>query len=117
MKQFNDLFFTSYFIDESDLGIFNFLINVPTEHYENMIPDDLSKLFEEKYELFDTLHCFIINHLNYGATATELFLHPKTIRYRINKIEQMLQLDLNNPIQLTNYTIGCILLNLRKEKL
>ncbi|MDY4762176.1 PucR family transcriptional regulator ligand-binding domain-containing protein [Streptococcus thoraltensis] len=117
MKQFNDLFFTSYFIDESDLGIFNFLINVPTEHYENMIPDDLRKLFEEKYELFDTLHCFIINHLNYGATATELFLHPKTIRYRINKIEQMLQLDLNNPIQLTNYTIGCILLNLRKEKL
>lgn len=101
-------------MDENDMGIFNFLINISPENYESMIPHDLKTLFIEKYELFETLYRFITNHLNYGATAADLYLHPKTIRYRINKIENILQLDLNNPIQLTNYTIGCILLNLRK---
>ncbi|WP_438832125.1 PucR family transcriptional regulator [Streptococcus pluranimalium] len=116
MKQFNDSFCASNFMDENDLGVFNFLINIPSENYDAIIPEDLKQLFERKLELFETLHCFISNHLNYGATATELYLHPKTIRYRINKVEELLDLDLNNPLQLTNYTIGCILLNLRKEK-
>ena len=116
MKQFNDSFYISDLIDQGDLGIFNFLINVPVENYDSIIPADLRLLFDEKPDLFETLCSFINNHQNYGATAKELYLHPKTIRYRINKIIQMLQLDLSNPIQLANYTIGCILLNLRKKK-
>lgn len=116
MKQFNDSFYASYFMDEHDLGVFNFFINIPCDNYDSIIPEDLKQLFEKKLELFETLHCFLNNHLNYGATATELYLHPKTIRYRINKIEELIDLDINNPLQLTNYTIGCILLNLRKKK-
>lgn len=116
MKQFNDSFYISNYIDQEDLGIFNFLINIPTDQYDSMIPAELRLIFEEKPDLFETLYVFINHHLNYGATAKELYLHPKTIRYRINKIIQLLQLDLNNPIQLANYTIGCILLNLKKKK-
>lgn len=116
MKQFNDSFYISDFIDQEDLGIFNFLISIPPENYNNMVPDELLQLFNDKPDLFETLYIFIINHLNYGSTAKELYLHPKTIRYRISKITQLLQLDLGNPIQLANYTIGCILLNLKKKK-
>ncbi|QTU82924.1 PucR family transcriptional regulator [Carnobacteriaceae bacterium zg-C25] len=119
LKEFNDSFFTSYIIDEDDLGVFNFLIRLPKDDYNAAIPNNLKQLFDNHYELFCTLHTFIKNNLNFAATANEMYLHHKTVRYRMGKIEQLLNLDLNNPIQLTNYIIGCVLLHLvndRKEK-
>ena len=65
MKQFNDSFYASYFMDEHDLGVFNFFINIPCDNYDSIIPEDLKQLFEKKLELFETIHCFISNHLNY----------------------------------------------------
>ena len=35
-----------------------------------------------------------------------MFLHSKTIRYRLNKVEQLLDIDLANPLQLLNYEIA-----------
>ncbi|MCI5684415.1 MAG: helix-turn-helix domain-containing protein, partial [Enterococcus gallinarum] len=60
-------------------------------------------------------YTFFISNRNYKKTAEALFLHSKTIRYRLNKIEQLLEIDLTNPIQLVNYEIGTYLLELKKR--
>ncbi|HEM3635316.1 TPA: PucR family transcriptional regulator [Streptococcus suis] len=116
MKEFNDVFSIDTVLVENDLGIFDYFINIPPDKYYQLIPENLRELFETKYDLFETFQTFIINQLNYGTTASKLFLHPKTIRYRINKVKDLLAIDLNNPVQLTNYTIGCILLTMGHKK-
>ena len=70
---------------------------------------------EEDEELFTTFYTFFICNRNYKKTAEALFLHSKTIRYRLNKIEQLLEIDLTNPIQLLNYEICSYLLELKKR--
>ncbi|MFH0401412.1 PucR family transcriptional regulator [Streptococcus sp. A23] len=116
MKEFNDVFSLGKVLVKNDLGIFDYFINIPPDKYDQLIPQNLQELFQHKYELFETFQCFIINQLNYGTTARQLFLHPKTIRYRINKVKELLNIDLSNHVQLINYTIGCILLTMSHKK-
>ena len=46
-----------------------------------------------------------------------MFLHSKTIRYRLNKVEQLLDIDLANPLQLLNYEIATYIIKMRRRAL
>ncbi len=48
-------------------------------------------------------------------TAETMFLHAKTIRYRLSKIEDYLEIDLANPTQVLNFEIGTYLLKMKKS--
>jgi purine catabolism regulator len=114
--RFNQQFYLGTITTYNDLGIFSsFIKENQLERLQQSIPPKLYQLSIEDEELFLTIYTFFINNRNYKKTAESLFLHSKTIRYRLNKIEQLLEIDLSNPVQLVNYEIGTYLLELKKR--
>ncbi len=105
------------FFSIKDLGIFQFFLEEEhLDQLEAVIPDELKQLQLKHYDFFETLYTFFKCGRNYKKTAETLFLHSKTIRYRLNRIEQLLNIDLANPIQLANYEIATYLLKSKKGR-
>lgn len=86
----------------NELGVIGVLIN---EHNEKalrkIIRDTLGKLYENldsnKIDLIDTLYHFLVNGGNLEQTAVQLALSISGLRYRLNKITDLLKQDLRNP--------------------
>lgn len=49
-------------------------------------------------ELLLTLKVFIESESNYNITAQKLYIHNNTVRYRISKIQEICNIDLEDPI-------------------
>lgn len=112
--RFNQTFFIDYVVSIKDLGILRYFTQEDRfEEIKSIIPDELVHLQEDNKGLFDTLDTFFRNNRSYKQTAETLFLDPKTIRYRLNKVEDLLTIDLTNPVQLVNYEIGTYLLTMK----
>jgi len=62
----------------------------------NFIRPEIKQLYEEHPELFKTLSVYLRTNRSFIRTAEELFLHPKTVKYRIQKITGSLNLNLEN---------------------
>lgn len=79
-----------------DLGPFKFY-NIDEFKKENMsVYNKYIKpltLEEDGQELILTLKGFLECNLNYSLTANKLFLHNNTVRYRIKKIEKIINID------------------------
>ncbi len=56
------------------------------------------KQYDEKHntDYFHTLHVYVKNHLNAVQTAKLLFIHRSTFLYRMEKIREILHIDLND---------------------
>lgn len=90
-----------------DLGIYKiFLVTGNLEHLEQFIPQKLLDFRREQPELMETLCCFLEHGQNFSDTAAALYLHPKTIRYRVNKITGLLDFDFSDPEQLLQVQIA-----------
>ncbi len=114
--RFNHTFQIDPIVSINDLGVFRYFMREnQLEQLEQLVPIELRQLWQTNYELFNTLYTFFRCGRNYKKTAETLFLHSKTIRYRLNKIEQSLMIDLTNPIQLVNYEIGTYLLKTKQR--
>ena len=44
----------------------------------------------------ETVWCYLKNGCNLSATADELSIHKNTMLYRLNRIEDLLEIDLND---------------------
>lgn len=62
--------------------------------------------------LFETLGIFLDSNQNYNIAAEKLFLHPKTVRYRIEKIKTILGINFNNPEDILQIQIATRLFKL-----
>lgn len=112
--RFNKYFYIACVTSIDDLGIFRFFMKDDKfKQIDTIIPDKLVDLQQNNERLFATLVTFFNHNRNYKKTAESLFLDPKTIRYRLNKIETQLGLDLTNPVQMVNYELGTYLLAMR----
>lgn len=81
-----------------DLGIYKlFLESNSLEELQKFIPPGISKFRSDYPQLFETLEVFLNSNQSYTLTSEKLFLHPKTVRYRIEKIKEVLSTDLTNP--------------------
>ena len=64
------------------------------------VNEQLKNLFEEqdgkKNEFWKTLKALLMNNGNVKGTAEQLYIHRSTIIYRLNKIEELLDKDLND---------------------
>lgn len=73
--------------------------------------------YDEKYggELIRTLNCFFKCNMNKKDTANSLFIHVETLRYRLNKIEQLTGCTLDTSEGLLILQLGiklhCIMAN------
>ena len=81
-----------------EMGIYKlFLEKEQLEKIPQYIPEALIRYYHREPEMFRTLECFLRSNQNLTATANDLFLHPKTVRYRIDKIVRQLEIDLTDP--------------------
>ncbi|WP_080873729.1 PucR family transcriptional regulator [Oceanobacillus timonensis] len=81
------------------LGIYEILIHLTSEDVVQKYTDTvLSPLLrEENDELLQTLIVYLDNNGNISKTSEKLFIHRRTLNYRINKIEEALNMDISNP--------------------
>lgn len=82
--RFSDVLFERMIYDLSDASK-NQLLKL----YLDLYP--ISNLTEE---LLETIHGFFLHNLNVTDTAHALFLHRNTLVYRLNRIQQLTQLDI-----------------------
>ncbi|QXE01036.1 CdaR family transcriptional regulator [Terribacillus sp. DMT04] len=65
--------------------------------------EDLKKIRRldpnDKKELFKTLELYLLHNCKIKPTAAALFVHPNTVNYRINQINEALQLDMTDVMQ------------------
>jgi sugar diacid utilization regulator len=83
----------------SDLGIYQPLLSQDNKYIYQYCNNIIGKLIEHDCkndgELLPTLRKLLDSCGNIKATADHLFIHVNTLYYRINKIEQILNVDLN----------------------
>ena len=98
----------------SELGIFKLLCqetnpNVLIEY----VPESLQKLYNYKKsqqkELITTLKTYLNYNQNLSKTAQSLYVHYKTVAYRIDKISEITGMDFNNPNEMLEVRIGLII--------
>ncbi len=98
----------------SELGIFKLLCqetnpNVLIEY----IPESLQKLYNYKKsqqkELITTLKTYLNFNQNLSKTAQSLYVHYKTVAYRIDKISEITGMDFDNPNEMLEVRIGLII--------
>lgn len=63
-----------------------------------------------KLDLLKTLETFFSCQQNYSRAGNALYLHPNTVRYRIETIEKICNVDFNNPTDVLNMRIAMKLL-------
>jgi len=85
-------------INYEQLGVYTILVpikhSVELNEFYNRIMLPL-KNYDKKYNLnlFETIVCFIENDGNFEKTANEMFQHENTIRYRVTKVKQILDME------------------------
>ncbi|MCR3955846.1 MAG: PucR family transcriptional regulator ligand-binding domain-containing protein [Gudongella sp.] len=50
-------------------------------------------------ELLETLKVYLESESNFNVASNKLFLHTNTVRYRIAKIQEMCDIDLDDPVE------------------
>lgn len=114
--KFSETFYHDDVVELADIGIFrHFIRNEQLEDIEKLVPEKLFALSQQSYDLFETFYQFLRNNRNYKQTAEAMFLHSKTIRYRLTKIEQFLAIKLDDPLQLMNHEIGTYIIKMRRN--
>lgn len=70
----------------------DFALSPANETYSSCLPLIALKNkvmnLQEKYDIYNTLHCLLENNLNITATADQLFIHRNTLKFRLRKLEQ-----------------------------
>jgi len=96
------LFENKPMVSFEDLGPFGLLRleNIQERDFGNNF-DKIKPLFKEANgeELLETLKVFLESESNYNAASKKLFTHTNTIRYRISKIQELCDIDLDDPVE------------------
>ncbi|WP_010237390.1 PucR family transcriptional regulator [Clostridium arbusti] len=85
----------------SKVGIYRMFFQMDNqEEMKEIYHETLDKLIEydEKSEsdLFKTLEAYVAEGANLGRAAEKLFIHRNTMKYRMNKMEEILKCDLKD---------------------
>ena len=104
----------------SNLGFFQIFgeIDDVTE-LERYIPETLKKLYlyddEHKGELITTLQMYLRNKQSIRKTADAMFVHYRTISYRLEKIKQISGINFDNTNEVLAVSNGLIIYKMLKE--
>lgn len=84
-----------------DMGIYSLLMQITNGKFmDDYVENKLGKLIEadmlQEGNLCDTLEAYLENGCNANATAEYLYIHRNTMRYRMDKIRNILDDDIND---------------------
>lgn len=94
---FDDSSFENVTLRFDDLGIYKLLLAADDPSRLNgLIDPRLQRLHDDNPDFFRTAVTLCEHSLNFHETAEELFLHPKTVRYRIDRVREVYGVDVRN---------------------
>lgn len=96
-----------------DLGIYKLFLGTQDHaRIRGYVDPRLSRLFEENPEGFRTLVTLCEENLRYNAAAERLFVHPKTIHYRVRRIRESYGIDVRDSGDLMQVLVASTVLGL-----
>lgn len=102
----------------SDIGLLKLLYNHDYQELKEFEKDILGELekFDQHSEmsLIETLESYINHNCDIKLASEGMYMHRNTLRYRINKIEELLQVNLNDLQTLINFAVAFRIRNLDK---
>ena len=108
-------------VDISKLGFFSYMM-AKVEDKEELyafVPESLQKLHqhdaEKNGELIDTLECFLNNNQSIKKTSQLMFVHYRTVSYRIQKIVEITGMDFSNVTEMLVVRNGLLVLRVLEE--
>ena len=104
----------------SNLGFFQIFGKVDDmTELERCIPETLKKLYlyddEHKGELITTLQMYLRNNQSIKKTAGAMFVHYRTISYRLEKIKQISEINFDDANEVLAVSNGLIIYTMLKE--
>ena len=107
-------------VNYSNLGFFQIFGKVDDmTELERCIPETLKKLYlyddEHKGELITTLQMYLRNNQSIKKTASAMFVHYRTISYRLEKIKQISGINFDNANEVLAVSNGLIIYKMLKE--
>ena len=104
----------------SNLGFFQIFGEIEdVTELERYIPETLKKLYlyddEHKGELITTLQMYLRNKQSIRKTADAMFVHYRTISYRLEKIKQISGINFDNANEVLAVSNGLIIYKMLKE--
>ena len=104
----------------SNIGFFQIFGKVDDmTELERCIPETLKKLYlyddEHKGELITTLQMYLRNNQSIKKTAGAMFVHYRTISYRLEKIKQISGINFDNANEVLAVSNGLIIYKMLKE--
>ena len=107
-------------VQYSNLGFFQIFGKVDdVTELERYIPETLKKLYlyddEHKGELITTLQMYLRNNQSIKKTASAMFVHYRTISYRLEKIKQISGINFDNANEVLAVSNGLIIYKMLKE--
>ncbi len=100
-----------------DLGIYKlFMRAADASELMGFVDPRVRELHETAPELFETAQVLCENSLNYQETARQLYMHPKTIRYRAERVRKLTGLDFHNPDDRLQISLGARIYQLLENK-
>lgn len=92
-----------------DLGVVRLLASIRQEQLDDYCHEYIDELIkydkENQTDMVETLQIYLNENKNLKSTAEKLFIHTNTLRYRLKKIESVLQIDLQNTNDLLNLLV------------
>ena len=106
-----------FVVDCSKLGFFREFADIKDkDKLLSYVPESLQKLYEfdkqKNGELVDTLECFLNNKQSLKQTSNKLFVHYRTVSYRLEKIKEISSMDFDNPAEILAVRNGLIIYRL-----
>lgn len=93
-------------VEYSMLGIERLLYEVDEDVLDMFMHDKLNNLHTLDQSFIETLDCFIKLNKNHKQTAEFLHIHPNTLYYRLRKIEEVLEMDVDNEKEWIDFVIA-----------
>ena len=114
-KLFDDSSYRDVSMRFDDLGIYKLLLGSDDHlQQEKLIDPRLTRMHDEQPELFNTLVRLCENGISYPKTAEELFLHPKTVRYRVERAREVYRINVKDPNDYLQIILADKIYTLRK---
>ena len=107
-------------IECSMLGFFRVFANIKDkDELLSYIPESLHKLYEydkqKNGDLINTLECYLNNKQSVKQTSKQIFVHYRTVVYRLQKIADVSGMDYDNATEMLTVRNGLIIYRLIEE--
>lgn len=105
-----------------ELGIYKIISDISNQgDISKYIPQSILKIIKadeaKNSLLLDTLRVYLKNNQHIKLTANELFIHPKTVSYRLEQIKEIGGIDLKNTEELLEIQFALKILMFQEKQL